>query len=201
MELLMQDVRFAVRSLRKHPGFTAVAVVTIALGIGATTAIFSVTNSVLFRPLPYRSPEQLVLVWNRLENTNLSRTLVSGPDFLDYQNETTMFEGFAGAFAIDGTITGEGRAEQVMVGWSTANLFKVLGVTPILGRDFNAEDGMPIDPQVFLDPNATIPPGALQPDLRARLGVASLRSLHKGPPVGVAAEVAHDGPNGIGRLL
>ncbi len=161
MELLMLDVRFAVRSLRKNLGFTAVAVVTIALGIGATTAIFSVTNTVLLRPLPYRSPEELVLVWNRLENANLARTLVSGPDFLDYRNETTMFEGFAGAFAIDGTITGDGRAEQIMVGWSTGNLFKVLGVTPILGRDFNAEDGTPIDPQVFLDPNATIPPGAL----------------------------------------
>ncbi len=72
---------------------------TLALGIGSNVAIFSVANAVLFRPLPFRDPEQLVLIWNRLANTNVDRALVSGPDFIDYQQQTTMFEDFAVAFA------------------------------------------------------------------------------------------------------
>ncbi len=72
-----------------------------------------------------------------------------------------MFEDFAGAIAIEGTITGEERPEQVMVGWSTVNFFQVLGVRPFIGRDFEPDDGIPIDPQDFLDPNAILPPGII----------------------------------------
>ncbi|HSR66729.1 MAG TPA: ABC transporter permease, partial [Acidobacteriota bacterium] len=161
MTSLLQDLRYALRSYSQRPGFTAVVALTLAIGIGSNVAIFSVANAVLFKPLPYRDPQNLVLIWNRASNAEAGRSLVSGPDFLDYQEQTTMFEDFAGAFAINGTITGEGRAEQLMMGWSTANLFKVLGVTPILGRDFEEKDATPIDPQDMMDPNVPVPPGVL----------------------------------------
>ena len=158
---LLQDLRYALRSFVQRPGFTAVVVVTLALGIGSNTAIFSVANAVLFRSLPYHQPEKLVLVWNRSSTADVGRSLISGPDYFDYQDRTTMFEDFAGAFALNGTLTSEGGAQQLMMGWSTANLFKVLGVAPILGRDFSPEDAIPIDPGDLLDPTASFPPGVL----------------------------------------
>ncbi|HSF18024.1 MAG TPA: ABC transporter permease [Vicinamibacteria bacterium] len=157
----LQDVRYAVRTFGQRPAFTAVVVLTLALGIGSNVAIFSVANAVLLRPLPYGDPESLVLIWNRMANANRPNAPVSGPDFLDYKEQTRMFEDFAGAIAVEGTITGEERPEQVMVGWSTHNLFKVLGVRPFMGRDFEPADGTQIDPKVFMDPNAKLPPGAL----------------------------------------
>ncbi len=161
MTVLFEDVRYAIRSFSRRPGFTAVVLLTLGLGIGSNVAIFSVANAVLFRPLPYKNPESLVLVWNRLLTTDVDRALVSGPDFVDYRNETTQFEGFAGAFAVSGTMTGEGAAEEVMAAWVTDNLFKILGVTPMLGRDFAREDALAFDPALFTDPNAEAPPGTL----------------------------------------
>ncbi len=161
MGLFIDDLRYAVRSCAKRPGFTAVILLTLGLGIGSSVAIFSVANAVLFRPLPYEDPEELVLVWNRLPATNVSRSLVSGPDFLDYRNETTLFEGFAGAFALQGTITGDGPAEEIMAAWTSENIFEILGVAPMLGRDFTLEDAAPIDFDDFTNPNATLAPGAV----------------------------------------
>ena len=161
MTVFFEDVRYALRSFYKRPGFTAAILLTLGLGIGSNVAIFSVANAVLFRPLPYSSPEELVLVWNRLLATDVPRALVSGPDFLDCQNQATSFEGFAGAFAVAGTLTGEGPAEQVMSAWITPNLFQVLGVAPMLGRDFEAEDEAPVDFELFMDPTADLPPGVV----------------------------------------
>ena len=151
----------AVRTFAHRPGFTAVVLLTLGLAIGSNVAIFSVASAVLLKPLPYRNPERLVLVWNRMSNANRPNVPVSGPDFVDYKEQTTMFEGFAGAVAVEATITGEERPEQVMMGWSTVEFFKVLGVRPFLGRDFEAGDGTPIDPKTFLDPNAKMPPGTI----------------------------------------
>ncbi|MCH7717273.1 MAG: ABC transporter permease [Gemmatimonadetes bacterium] len=161
MNLFTQDLRYALRGFVQRPGYTAVLVLTLALGIGSNVAIFSVANAVLFRPLPFEDPERLVLVWNRLANSNVDRALVSGPDFVDYQQQTTLFEGFAGAAALPGTLTGDGRADQVLVAWTTVNFQKVLGVAPMIGRHFEEADAPPIDPASFADPNATFPPGAL----------------------------------------
>ena len=161
MNLFGRYLHYALRGFVKRPGYTAALVLTLALGIGSNVAIFSVANAVLFRPLPFQDPEQLVLVWNRLANTNVERALVSGPDFVDYQKQATMFEDFAAAVANNGTLTGEGRAEQMLVGWITVNFLDLLGVPPMVGRDFGPEDAPPIDPQAFADPNATFPPGAL----------------------------------------
>ncbi|MBP6671438.1 MAG: hypothetical protein KA180_18425, partial [Gemmatimonadales bacterium] len=103
---VIQDVKYAVRSFSRRPLFTGIILLTLALGIGSTVAIFSVANAVLFRDLPFKDPEQLAFVWNRLPQTNVSRSLVSGPDFNDYRALATQFEGFAGAMALPGTITG-----------------------------------------------------------------------------------------------
>ncbi len=161
MSVFMQDIRYALRGFAQRPGYTAVLVGTLALGIGSNVAIFSVTNAVLFRPLPFKNPEELVLIWNRLANTNVERALVSGPDFIDFQQNTTQFDDFAVAAATPGTLTGGGRGEQVLVAWVSVNFLGVLGVSPMIGRHFDLDDAPPIDPASFADPNATFPPGAL----------------------------------------
>ena len=155
------DVRFAVRSFVKRPAFTGALLLTLALGIGSNVAMFSVANAILFRPLPYAEPEELALIWTRLPATNVARSLVSGPDFRDYVDQTTAFEDFAGAVGIAGTLTGDGPAEQIMVAYSTPNLFDVLGVTPVVGRDFDERDAFAVDPQAFGSPNPELPPGAV----------------------------------------
>ncbi len=161
MNFFRQDLRYALRGFVQRPGYTAVLVLTLALGIGSNVAIFSVANAVLFRPLPFKDPEQLVLVWNRLANTNVERALVSGPDYLDYQQQTTQFEDFAIAVALTSTLTGEGRATEVLQGFTSVNFLDVLGVAPMVGRHFDQDDAPPIDFEAFADPNATFPPGAI----------------------------------------
>jgi putative ABC transport system permease protein len=153
-----REVKLAVRSFAKRPLFTAVLVLTLALGIGSNVAIFTVANAVVFRPLPYRDPEELALVWTRLPATNVERSLVSGPDLGDYQKETTLFDGFVGAVAFPGTITGDGPPEQIVAGMASWNVFDLLGVTPFHGRSFKAEDPFPIDPSMFGQPNPNFPP-------------------------------------------
>ncbi len=123
MSVLLQDIRYALRGFAQRPGYTAVLVVTLALGIGANVAIFSVANGVLFRALPFPDPEELVLVWNRLENSNVERSLVSGPDLIDYQENATTFQDFAAAVANPGTLTGEGSGDPCASGRGpTSNL-------------------------------------------------------------------------------
>ena len=124
-------------------------------------AIFSVANAVLFRPLPYADPEELALVWTRLPATNVERSLVSGPDLKDYAEETRLFEGFAGAVAIPGTLTGDGPPEQIVTGYTTWNLFELLGVRPLIGRNFEASDPFPVEPEMFGAPNPDLPPGTV----------------------------------------
>jgi putative ABC transport system permease protein len=153
------DAKYAIRSFAKRPLFTAVILVTLALGIGSTVAIFSVANAVLFRPLPVRDPEELAFVWTRLPATNVARSLVSGPDFRDYQQQTTRFEGFAGAVAIPGTLTGFGPPERITNAYVTWNFFDVLGIRPFLGRTHSADDAFVIDPKAFGSPNPDLPPG------------------------------------------
>jgi putative ABC transport system permease protein len=153
------DLKYAIRSFAKRPLFTGVVVLTLGLGIGSTVAIFSVANAVLFRALPFLHPDQLVFVWNRLPATNVARSLVSGPDFKDYQTETTQFQEFAGAVAISGTLTGDGPPERITNAYVTSNLLTLLGVQPVLGRNHIAEDAFPIDPKMFGNPDPKLPPG------------------------------------------
>ena len=143
LETLLQDLRYGVRMLRKNPGFTAVAVVTLALGIGATTAMFSVLSAVLLRPLPYQDPGQLVHIYETDPGGGFSQTPVSYPNFLDWRAQNHVFESMA---AYDGaTFTLMGPKEPIHVEGlvASADLFSVLGVKPMLGRGFLPEEDQP----------------------------------------------------------
>jgi hypothetical protein len=98
MEMLIRDIRYASRSLLKRPGFTAVALIALALGIGANTAIFSLVNAVLIRPLPFAEPDRLVWVWGNIRNAG-NRASVAPLDFLDFRRQNKTFEEFAASFA------------------------------------------------------------------------------------------------------
>src|SRR5229473_438418 len=143
IETLLQDVRYGLRMLRKNPGFTLVAVLTLAFGIGANTAIFSVTNSVLLRPLPYHDPDKLVMVWESSSQHLNPHNTVSPPNFLDWQNRNTVFLGMAFIFDERDNLTGNGDPEEVVVQDVSSNFFSLLGVNPILGSGFAPENGLP----------------------------------------------------------
>jgi putative ABC transport system permease protein len=136
MNTLLQDLRYGTRILRKQPGSTLVAVVTLAIGIGANTAIFSLVNSILLRPLPYREPDQLVRVLQASPKLGLSSWGVSQADFAAYRDQNRSFESLA-IFDSNGiNLTGVGEPERLAVTTTTADFFKVLGVNPVLGRTF-----------------------------------------------------------------
>lgn len=134
VERLVQDVRYGLRVLIKSPGFTAVAILTLALGIGANTAIFSVVNGVLFNPLPYPHPEQLVAIHE--SKPNFMDGAISYPNFLDWQKENNSFSAMAVSRNYGYNLTGRGEAEQVRARLITSDLLGILGVHPLLGRDF-----------------------------------------------------------------
>jgi len=137
MNTLFQDLRYAARMLQKQPGFTAVAVVTLALGIGANTAIFSLVNSILLRPLPYRDPDRLVHMMQSSPKLDLPTWGVSQADFAAYRDQNRTFESVA-LYNSGGTnLTGVGEPERLTVTNVTADFFKVLGISPILGRTFD----------------------------------------------------------------
>jgi putative ABC transport system permease protein len=145
VDSLWKDVVYALRGLRKQPGFAAIAVLTIALGIGACTAIFSVVNAVLLRPLPYADPGRLVLVWSELRARNVPDFPFPIPDVRDLRQETKTFEAVAGITPPGRVPIGgdAGEPEQIRVGGATTNLFRVLGARMLAGRDFVEEDGTP----------------------------------------------------------
>src|SRR5215472_5470093 len=143
IETLVRDVRYSFRTLRSKPGFSIVAILTLALGIGANTAIFSLVDSVLLRPLPYADPAGLVVVWeNNSQGTNPHNT-VSPPDFLDWSKRNGVFSGMAGIFDLRANLTGNGLPQEVALQDVTANFFSVLRVNPILGSGFTPENGQP----------------------------------------------------------
>ena len=138
-----RDLALAARTLRKSPGFAATAIVTIALGIGATTAVFSVVNTVLLRPLPYDEPGRLVLIQNDLTARNVIDFPVAPADFADIRQQGTMYDGVAGIFSIRAVLANEsGESEQIRVSGVTTNLLSVLGIGTVLGRGFIEADGI-----------------------------------------------------------
>ena len=140
---MLNDLRFAVRSLLKRPGFTLVVIITLALGIGANTAIFSVVNAVLLSPLPYKEPERLVAVWAKSTNRNLTNQPVSYLNYTDWKEQTQAFEQLAAIRAESLNLTGQGEPERINGVRITVNILSTLGVTPELGRDFLPEEGQP----------------------------------------------------------
>ena len=150
---LGQDLRYGLRMLAKNPAFTAVAVLALALGIGANTAIFSVVNALLLRPLPYKNPDQLVMVWENLSHLGFPKNTPSPANFLDWRRQATVFEGMA-AFAIRSyNLTGVGEPERLDGRRVSANLFDLLGVKPIIGRTFVPEEDRPGTNVVLLSEN------------------------------------------------
>ena len=145
-----RDLRFALRRLARTPGFAAAAVLCLALGIGANTAIFSVINAVLLRPLPHAEPERLVGVWEASRIRESERNTVSPANYLDWQAGTRAFSGLAAVYDGSANLTGSGQPEEVTVQGATANLFEVLGIPAAIGRTFEPGDDVPGAPDVAL---------------------------------------------------
>src|SRR5919112_3557501 len=139
-ESLEQDVRYGLRVLRRNPAFTLAAVVTLALGIGANTAIFSVIYGVLLRPLPYRDGERLVVVRQQARLNNASSLGFSVPEFFDYRDQNKTMESMVEHHSMNFILYGRDEPERVQTGVVSANFFDVLGVKPLLGRSFKPED-------------------------------------------------------------
>src|SRR5436190_2039548 len=138
--LFMNDLRFAFRQLQKNPGFTAVVVLTLALGIGANTAIFSFVNAILLRPLPYKTPERLVMVFTSYLQNGSHKNWVAAPALDEWRKQTTVFEGLAARSFGGFILTGKGQPENISGSRFSANIFRLLGIQPLLGRDFLPEE-------------------------------------------------------------
>ena len=145
-ETLCQDVRYGLRQLRLSPGFTAAAVITLALGIGANTAIFSVVNGILIRPLPYEDPSHLIVLWQRVPH--FGANVFATPDFLAWRKQKLMA---IAASTEEGFNLGVGaRPEHVAGSPVSWNFFALLGVRPTVGRTFLPEEDLPNSPRVVI---------------------------------------------------
>jgi putative ABC transport system permease protein len=145
LETLTQDVRYGARMLAKHKAFTSIAVITLALGIGANTAIFSVVNQLLLRPLPYRDADRIVMLWE-VTSEGRHQNSTSRGNFRQWRQQTTSYQQIAAFTDSRFNLTGAGEPEELSVQMATPELFKVLGVDPLLGRTFvpdDAEEGKP----------------------------------------------------------
>ena len=136
MDSLIKDIRFGMRGLMKRPGFTAVAVITLALGIGANSAIFSVVNAVLLRPLPYKDPDRLMVLWERRENSGRANLPLSGHEYAAFKERTSVFEALTLIQPNAYNLTGRGDPVMVDVGEVSTEYFNIVGVPPMLGRTF-----------------------------------------------------------------
>ncbi len=139
----LQDLRYAARALRKSPGFTAIAALTLALGVGATTAIFSVVNAVMLRPLPFTEPDRLVRIWENNVERGWPTFAVSHPNFLDWRSQARAFESLAATNNAGFTWTSNGEAEVVPGLRVTATFLPTLKISPVLGRNFLASEDRP----------------------------------------------------------
>jgi putative ABC transport system permease protein len=142
METLLQDIRYAIRNLAKAPGFAAITVLTLALGIGANTAIFSVVNGVVLRPLPYPEPERLMFITSQFPALGFDQFWISAPEFLEFRDHNQAFENVGGYRAGAANLGTEqpSRVNSIVV---THELLEVLGVSPLVGRKFTREDTLP----------------------------------------------------------
>src|SRR6185503_8214326 len=148
MDTLIQDIRFAVRLLIKDRGFTAAALLTLAVGIGANTAIFSLVNAVLLRQLPYKKPDQLVRIWS--SRTDRDKSNFSLPDFIDYKDQNQTLEQISGFSAWNANWVSAGKPERVFGVRSSANIFQTLGTSAEIGRTLLVEDDNSGSPRVVV---------------------------------------------------
>ncbi len=147
LEAVLQDVRYALRWLGRNLIFTFAVIATLALGIGATTAVFSVVDSMLLRPMPYPNSERIVRIWNTFSPRGMNEIPVSEPEFLEYRQGQS-FAHVAGFSLGTVTLTGTGDPLRLPVSWGTSDFFPVLGTQPLLGRVFAAQEHQPGHTQV-----------------------------------------------------
>src|SRR5208282_3589331 len=138
MQTVLEDLRYSLRQFRRSPGFTIVAGIALAIGIGANTAIFSVVNGVLLRPLPYPEPGRLMMVYET--SREFTRSSVAYPNFPDWQRENHSFTDIAAFRGDDFNFTGSGQPEHLSGEYVSAGFLSVLGVNPLLGRNFSLEE-------------------------------------------------------------
>ena len=143
MDSLRGDIQYALRSLTKRPGFTLIAVITLALGIGANTAIFSAINALLLKPLPFPELDRVVAVWDKMPSRGVTRNEVSVANYLDWQSQSQSFDQFALHRWWSANLTGIDPPERIQGFLVTANFFDALGMMPIMGRNFSAEENQP----------------------------------------------------------
>jgi putative ABC transport system permease protein len=150
LEQLLQDTRFGLRMLRKSPGFTVIAVFTLAVGIGASTSIFSVVNAVLLGDLPYKDPGRLAMIWGTNARCGADESPVSPGDYFEWKQKNSTFQDIAASYDNEVTLTGT-ENPQFLIGYDfSANYFSILGVAPELGRTFTAEEDCPGAPKVVV---------------------------------------------------
>ena len=140
LETLCADLRYGLRMLRMNPAFTAIAVLTLALGIGANTAIFSVLDAVVLKPLPYPQADRLTLIWTEMKSAGQSRAPSSGPDLVDIRHRAKVLQDVGGIWVGSAAVTGTGEPEQIKLGFTTSNFLALLGIPPAKGRLFSAQD-------------------------------------------------------------
>ena len=143
LELVLRDVRFALRQLRRNPVFTAVAILSLGLGVGANTAIFSIVKAMLLAPLPYPEGDRLVMVWEDVPRWDIPHNTPAPANFLDWRSQNHVFESmaaFMGGVFGDVALTGAGDPEQIHGAQVTSNFFRVLRIRPTLGSDFQEND-------------------------------------------------------------
>lgn len=143
MNSILRDIRFGARNLLKRPGSTLVALITLALGIGVNTAIFSAVDSILLRPLPFKDPERIVSIWEQGLGQGINQNEVAPANFFDLRNQTNRFEGIGAHGPQDINLTGDGEPERLTGELVTANVLSLLGVEPALGRTFLANEDQP----------------------------------------------------------
>lgn len=147
---MRRDIQYAIRMLLKRPGFTLVAVITLALGIGANSAIFSVVNGVVLKPLPSSEPDQLVMIWEHNLKRNRDRNVISPANFLDWQQQNRSFEGMSAFRTTRMTLTGEGEPVRIQAEIATADYFSLLRASAAQGRIFTKEEDLPGKPPVVV---------------------------------------------------
>jgi putative ABC transport system permease protein len=145
---MLRDIAFALRMLRKNPGFTVIALLAIALGVGANAAIFTVVNAVLIRPLPYEDPDRLMILWEDTTYAGFPRNTPAPANYADWKSQNSVFSHMAALSWATMNITGAGDPEKVEGYKATANLFSVMGVQPLHGRVFTADEDRPGGPKV-----------------------------------------------------
>jgi predicted permease len=143
LDVSLQDFRYAWRGLRKAPAFTAIVLLTLAVGIGANVAVFSVVNAMLLAPLPFRDSGRLVFVWSDMSDIGYPRAPLSGPELGDLRARSRLFTGFGAIWSNTAAIGGDGTPEQLRIGRVTSDFFSVLGVEPLMGRTFRDDDEVP----------------------------------------------------------